>query len=853
MAARRATAGERPGRATREERRAPCDGWRAVARALLLLLLVLPALAVAQARVVAPGAPPALREGEGLLLVAADSDVAISLLQLAERDQRSHSMVALRDAAAGVSTRLLALPAGRYVWRALGVRDGEHYRFGNGGDTAFEVVAGRITYPGDVVVRLRRARGPAFAIANRGLRALDRLEAMHPGVSAQHRFAFSGHYPDPFPAFYARERAAWTGGARGAARTPVPVSAGTLPLSPMDLWHPRRLVSVSLAPAGDLLAEAVRENDALWAVDLIDFASGARTRIASGEAPVASLHWAGDGLLLAGTGTDDARAAVTLYDIRDAGGSAPVVLAQRLPQTGRVLAAGYGDGTEVLLERRGDDGRREVVAVDIGLQEGARRFAASARGRLDGDADPGVAWFADAGGRVLAATLKRDDGTLALMYGEGSGLREVLPLRDEAGFRPLGLSADGALVYGLSDEDRAQRELVAFDPRAGEVVRTLYREPGADLVDVALDARGEPVAASWMRGGQVVTRLLGDAVASDAIARAFPEASVELAGRSRDGNVLALWVEASDRPPALYRFDVGRGEARLLDVASPWLHGRAYVRATALHAEGRDGTPLEAFLALPAGQGPRPVVVLAHGGPVGVGDNLRFNPEVQFLAALGYAVLQVNYRGSDGYGTAFREAGYHAAGTAIEDDIAAALDAALARFPLDASRMCIMGSSYGGYSALQSSIRWPERFRCAVSIAGISDRPLFFTASDSGNLPATRAELERVVGDPRQALAAMVETSPLYRYRELTTPVLLVHGREDSRVDFEHARRLVRMLELAGRDPLLLAFADEGHAWDQLADVDRAYRAIAGFLRAHLGEVAGGTGANASVADPAVR
>jgi dipeptidyl aminopeptidase/acylaminoacyl peptidase len=225
--------------------------------------------------------------------------------------------------------------------------------------------------------------------------------------------------------------------------------------------------------------------------------------------------------------------------------------------------------------------------------------------------------------------------------------------------------------------------------------------------------------------------------------------------------VLALWVEASDRPPALYRFDVARGETRLLDVASPWLQGRAYARGTVLQARGRDGTPLEAFLTLPPGQHPRPVVVLAHGGPVGVGDSLRFDPEVQFLAALGYAVLQVNYRGSDGYGTAFREAGYHAAGTAIEDDIAAALDAALARFPLDASRMCIMGSSYGGYSALQSSIRWPGRFRCAVSIAGISDRPLFFTASDSGNLPATRAELERVVGDPRHALAAMVATSPL--------------------------------------------------------------------------------------------
>ena len=101
MAARRATAGERPGRATREERRAPCDGWRAVARALLLLLLVLPTLAMAQARMVAPGASPALRAGEGLLLVAADSDVAIASLQLAARDGHGPAIDALGDADAG--------------------------------------------------------------------------------------------------------------------------------------------------------------------------------------------------------------------------------------------------------------------------------------------------------------------------------------------------------------------------------------------------------------------------------------------------------------------------------------------------------------------------------------------------------------------------------------------------------------------------------------------------------------------------------------------------------------------------------------------------------------------------------
>jgi dipeptidyl aminopeptidase/acylaminoacyl peptidase len=122
-----------------------------------------------------------------------------------------------------------------------------------------------------------------------------------------------------------------------------------------------------------------------------------------------------------------------------------------------------------------------------------------------------------------------------------------------------------------------------------------------------------------------------------------------------------------------------------------------------------------------------------------------------------------------------------------------------------------------------------------VSIAGMTDRMLFFTASDSGNTAKTRAELERLVGNPNLEYESMLATSPLYHYRDLTLPVMLVHGREDTRVDYEHARRLVRMLNLAGRPPVMLSFDHEGHNWGQLQDIALAYRGIAGFLQQHLG------------------
>ena len=233
---------------------------------------------------------------------------------------------------------------------------------------------------------------------------------------------------------------------------------------------------------------------------------------------------------------------------------------------------------------------------------------------------------------------------------------------------------------------------------------------------------------------------------------------------------------------------------------------------------------------MPPGQQPRPLVVLPHGGPIGVADSLHFDPEVQFLASRGYAVLRVNFRGSEGYGRAFREAGHRNYGTRIEDDIDAAINLALASYPLDASRMCVVGSSYGGYSALVSAIRWPQRFRCAVSIAGISDRSLFFTASDTARSEKGRQLAEKMMGNPNEDAAAIRDTSPLYRYTELSIPVMLAHGREDQRVDFEHSRRISRMLRLAGRPPVELYFDEEGHGVVDPANRTALWKRVGEFL-----------------------
>src|SRR5690606_1397177 len=454
---------------------------------------------------------------------------------------------------------------------------------------------------------------------------------------------------------------------------------------------------------------------------------------------------------------------------------------------------------------------------------------------LDGSVEEGREWFADGNGELRATIAYRDDRHV-LLHGRSGQFKEVMVLDDAAPFVPMALSADGNLIYGSSEEGREQRDLVEFDPLSGRITRTMFSRPRVDVQGAVFDAGHTLVGATYFEEGVLVSEYFDDqSQATQAgLRRAFGDRSVRVLDRDRASKHFLLLVGGSDQPGEVYHFDSSGNWASLLMAMHPWLEDYNFLKSTVVHATARDGFPIEAYLTLPPATAP-PLIVLAHGGPIGIRDTRYFDREVQFLASLGYAVLQVNFRGSEGFGREFREAGKRSYGTLIEDDIDAALAQVLATYPIDRERMCAMGSSYGGYSALVSAIRWPKRFRCVVSIAGVSDRILFFTASDAGRSEEGRRKLEEAIGDPNSDTATMLEFSPLYRYRDLAIPVLLAHGTEDLRVDYEHTRRLARVLSQAGRPPVLVALEGEGHGVEDEANQKALWEAVAGFLHAHLG------------------
>lgn len=850
-------------------------GW---VRRFAWLMLLLAGSAQAIIREVDPGEVPRLDADEGLLLAAIDSDVDSPVVRI-YREGINLDLRRVQGGGAGHSYRLYALPAGRYYW--AGVMHDTRYNLPKDPEFSFEVKPGVLNYPGDLRIRISDAWRANVHVSNRGLPALDWLRAHHAALLRAQRFEYTGHYPDPFPAMYL-ERVADR--VLPPDRTLEPPAAGALPLPLDELWRPARLRAIELNPRGDMFAEVVqfevpatpanqgvaadRRIDAMvgsrlrargptpagasrkpqrewhWGVNLVDVSTGDVVRLYESLKPVSRLDWLGDRSLAMSIGdTHELDALIVTNMIDEAAGRRYEKIV--VPHLGLLVKVLHDRPGRILFMSPGRHGYA-VHELDVRDQRTVSRFDHTSAERLNKGIDRGFGFLADASGRVRAALRNNKDGKRELVHGADGVFRTVMVLDEDADFEPMGLSRDGATIYGLAEHDRGQRDLVELDPATGKVGRTLFSRPGRDVVGPILSADGALIGATYYENGLLVSDYFetADSRTQQRLLEAFPGKSVTTLQRSTDGRRLLLLVGGSDKPSEVYHYNADAGTVSLVSELQPWLARHRYAPAAVLHAKGKDGLSIEAYLTMPFGvKGKAPLVLFPHGGPIGVRDSRYFDPEVQILASLGYAVLQVNFRGSEGFGTAFRKAGERSYGSAIEDDIDAALAKALADFPVDADRMCTLGSSYGGYSAMVSAIRWPGRFRCAVSIAGISDRVLFFTASDSARTEKRRKLMEQMIGDPNTETADMQRYSPLYRHEELTLPVMLVHGREDLRVDYEHARRLVRMLNLADRPPVLIDLKDEGHGIEDDANRTRVWTGIAGFLRQHLGDPLAGQGA----------
>ncbi|MBB4934343.1 dipeptidyl aminopeptidase/acylaminoacyl peptidase [Lipingzhangella halophila] len=293
-----------------------------------------------------------------------------------------------------------------------------------------------------------------------------------------------------------------------------------------------------------------------------------------------------------------------------------------------------------------------------------------------------------------------------------------------------------------------------------------------------------------------------------------------------------------DRAPDAWFYDHATGNSRRLFRPSPHLDPADLAPMEPVELAARDGLPLHGFLTLPVGLPPRdlPLVLVVHGGPW-VHDTWGYSPQAQFLANRGYAVLQVNYRGSSGYGRCHTVKGLGEFAGAMHDDLIDAVDWAIAQGIAAPERIGIMGASYGGYAALVGAAFTPDRFAAAVDIVGIADLASFIRALPPVSRPYITSNWLAYVGDPDDPAQEkeMLARSPITHVDRMTTPLLIAHGANDARVMRTESDAIVASLRERDISVEYLLADDEGHGFGNPENEIRLQHAIEKHFAAHLG------------------
>lgn len=449
-------------------------------------------------------------------------------------------------------------------------------------------------------------------------------------------------------------------------------------------------------------------------------------------------------------------------------------------------------------------------------------------------------WFADDVGAVRLG-MAFDRGKVRVLYRSKpeDPLREIAKLTednvDDKIWDVLRITSGSDEGLVLKPDDTGRVAVRKFNYATRQVGEVVYAAPGWDVDEVLLDKDGKLLAAFYTDDREKAVWFDPARKALQArLERAMPGQDIWITSRAEDDSRMLVWAGNEGNPGQTFLFDAAKRTMDSFSSELPDLDRSATVMPKPFRYTARDGTLINGYLAVPRGRPAKglPLILMPHGGPYGVRDKLVFDAEVQFLANRGYAVIQPNYRGSGGYGESFAELGSGQIGRAMQDDIDDAMDWAVKEGLADPARVCVLGASYGGYAALWAAIRNPERYRCAVSFAGVTDwkKQLKYHAGflTPKNNRKWRA---RVKGEDDKFDLDLV--SPVAQIGRLTRPILLTHGEDDSTVPFSQFGLLRDAARKAGKPIETMTFPGEGHGFADDANQARYLDAVEAFLAKH--------------------
>jgi len=456
-----------------------------------------------------------------------------------------------------------------------------------------------------------------------------------------------------------------------------------------------------------------------------------------------------------------------------------------------------------------------------------------------------TSWMTDHEGKLRIAGTS-DGVSTSVLYRdtEKEPFRSILTTDFKDQMSALMFTFDNKKLYAASNMGRDKSAIVIFDPATGKEESMLYENADYDVGGLDYSRKDKKLLYANYTGDKQELHFFDDEFKKHytKMQEIYPGMEIAITSLTDDEN-LGIVRTYSDRSLGeYYLYDFRTDESTFIADPSPWIEAENMAAMTPIEYKSRDGMTIHGYLTLPAGYTMEtaknlPVVVNPHGGPW-ARDTWGFNPEIQFLANRGYAVLQMNFRGSTGYGRQHWEASFREWGKKMQDDITDGANWLVEKGIADKERIAIYGGSYGGYATLAGLAYTPDLYACGIDYVGVSNLFTFM-----GTIPPYwepfKKMMYEMVGDPENPSDSLMlrEASPVFHADKITAPLLVAQGAMDPRVNKDESDQMVEALRGRGVDVEYIVKDNEGHGFQNEENRFEFYRAMETFLSKHLENV----------------
>ncbi len=448
-------------------------------------------------------------------------------------------------------------------------------------------------------------------------------------------------------------------------------------------------------------------------------------------------------------------------------------------------------------------------------------------------------WITDHAGVIRFAT--RTDGTDNVFYYRASAsepFTEYMRTGYKDSWYPVLFTFDNKDLYVSHNlNGRDKNAIVEWDLAGKQEKKLIFENDDYDVSNLDYSKKRQVLTMVSWTGAKEERHFLDEQTKGmyDKLAGKFEGLEYWIYGEDDSESKFMVWAGSDRDPGSYYFYDAKTDALEKLATLRPWIDPSQMAEMEPISYTSRDGLTIHGYLTLPKGREAKnlPVVVNPHGGPW-ARDQWGFNSEAQMLANRGYAVLQMNFRGSTGYGRKFWEASFKQWGKTMQDDITDGVQWLIDKGVADPERIAIYGGSYGGYATLAGLTFTPDLYACGVDYVGVSNLFTFMNTVPP-YWEAWRAQMYEMVGDPVKDSLMMREASPVFHVDKIKVPLFIAQGATDPRVNKDESDQVVEALKARGVEVQYLVKDNEGHGFRNEENRFEFYKAMDKFLDQHIG------------------